>query len=68
MFDVVEAANWYSNLLNLPIEYFSSDGEIQAAIIQIGEVEMLFHPADAKMSPGNAGQVAYWSSMTLNKC
>lgn len=60
VFDVVEAANWYSKLLNLPVKYFNSDGKIKAAIIQVGRVETFFHPADAKMSPGSAGQVAYW--------
>ena len=58
VFDVVEAANWYSKLLNLPVKYFNSDGEIKAAIIQVGRVEMFFHPADAKMSPGSEGGTA----------
>jgi predicted enzyme related to lactoylglutathione lyase len=59
--DVVAAAQWYSQLLELPVTYFNSNGEIQGALINVGSVEMFFHVEDEKMSSGNAGQVAYWS-------
>ncbi|KAF3887974.1 MULTISPECIES: VOC family protein [Nostocales] len=59
--DVVVAANWYSQLLNLPIKYFYINNEVRGALINVIDVEMFFHQADEKMRPGNAGQIAYWS-------
>ncbi len=53
---VQEAAEWYSSVLQLPVsfvdEYFAS--------ISVGPVQLCFHPADAKVPAGRAGQVAYW--------
>ncbi|MBC1225083.1 hypothetical protein GNF10_21040 [Nostoc sp. UCD121] len=58
--DVVAAAQWYGELLNIPMNYFYIENEIRGALIHVGGVEMFFHLADEKMRPGNAGQVAYW--------
>ncbi|WP_392530085.1 VOC family protein [Nostoc sp. C117] len=58
--DVVAAAQWYGELLNIPMNYFYVENEIRGALIDVGGVEMFFHLADEKMRPGNAGQVAYW--------
>ncbi|MEH2111364.1 VOC family protein [Nostoc sp.] len=58
--DVVASAQWYGELLNIPINYFYVENEIRGASIDVGGVEMFFHVADEKMHPGNAGQVAYW--------
>ncbi|MBD2181049.1 glyoxalase [Planktothrix sp. FACHB-1355] len=65
--DVVAAAKWYSELLAIPVtNYFESDGKIRGASIQIGDVEMFLHLADAKMQPGHTGQVAYWRVDHIN--
>ncbi|MFS0519816.1 hypothetical protein ACEYW6_34670, partial [Nostoc sp. UIC 10607] len=53
--DVVAAAQWYSELLNIPMNYFYVENEIRRALIDVGGVEMFFHLADEKMRPGNAG-------------
>lgn len=65
--DVCIAAKWYSEFLELPIEYFDSNGEIEAALIKVGSVEIFFHPVDEKMSAGNAGQVAYWKVANFHR-
>ena len=54
--DVRAAAEWYSSVLQLPVSFL---GENFAAI-EVGSAQLCFHPADAKMPAGHAGQVAYW--------
>mgnify|MGYP002777733262 CR=1 FL=1 len=58
--DVVASAQWYSQLLNLPVKYFYVENEVRGASIDINGVEIFFHLTDEKMRSGNAGQVAYW--------
>jgi predicted enzyme related to lactoylglutathione lyase len=54
--DVQEAAQWYADLLQDVPEY----PDPNFALFRVGGVELCFHPADAKMCSGAAGQVAYW--------
>ncbi len=51
------AADWYAQLLNLPIINLGMPGIL---IIRVGSQDIFFHQADAKTTPGVAGQVAYW--------
>ncbi|GJD22943.1 hypothetical protein RIVM261_078990 [Rivularia sp. IAM M-261] len=57
--DVVTAAQWYSQLLDLPVKYFYVDNEIRGASIDINGVEIFFHFTDEMLGVlENAGQVA----------
>lgn len=50
------AATWYASLLERPVAFFDEN----FATIDVGSVQLCFHPADAKVPTGRAGQVAYW--------
>jgi predicted enzyme related to lactoylglutathione lyase len=50
------AAEWYSGALKSPVSFFDEN----FATIVVGSAQLCFHPADAKMPSGRAGQVAYW--------
>lgn len=51
------AAEWFSQLLELPI---STLGNPDHVCIRVGEQEIWFHQADEKTPSQTGGQVAYW--------
>jgi predicted enzyme related to lactoylglutathione lyase len=55
------AADWYASLLKVPATFFDDN----FARISIGGARLCFHLADAKVSAGRSGQVAYWRVASL---
>ncbi len=55
------SAAWYSSTLGLPISHVDNN----FAVIAVGSASLCFHPADAKVRAGRAGQVAYWRVASL---
>ena len=55
------SAQWYASTLGLPI----SRVDDHFAVIVAGSARLCFHPADAKVPSGRAGQVAYWRVASL---
>ncbi len=53
----LEAARWYAELFQSEIEW---QDEPDHFFLKVGDQEIWFHEADAKMASGAAGQVAYW--------
>lgn len=52
-----EAAVWYAQLFETEITVLDNPEHF---FIAIGQQQIWFHQADAKVSSGTAGQVAYW--------
>jgi predicted enzyme related to lactoylglutathione lyase len=57
------AANWYSQLLDLPITYLD---EPEHYFICTGAQDIWFSLADSKVPNGAAGHVAYWRVQDSN--
>ena len=57
------AAEWYAAVLKLPASFVDDN----FAFISVGPARLCFHPADAKVPAGRAGQVAYWRVPMLNE-
>src|SRR5579862_9250971 len=55
--DRLEAAQWYARLTDVPLTYLDNPEHF---FLRVGHQDIWFHTADAKMSAGTAGQVAYW--------
>ena len=51
------AAAWYSQLFGIEITWLKNPEHF---FIRIGNQDIWFHQADAKVPAGAAGQVAYW--------
>ena len=56
------AAEWYSSVLQSPASFTDEN----FAAISVGSARLCFHRADAKVSAGRGGQVAYWRVASLD--
>lgn len=57
-----EMARWYAEALGLGVVELMPGG---AVIVDVGAVELVFHPADAVKNPLGASTVVYWQSADL---
>ncbi|OKH33435.1 hypothetical protein NIES2101_39865 [Calothrix sp. HK-06] len=57
--DVVAAAQWYSQLLDLPVKYFYVENEVRGAAIDINGIKMFFHLTDEMQ--------AFWKCRSSSK-
>lgn len=61
--DVKKACGWYSRLLSVEPVYLLED----FPVLRVGNTELCFHMADAKVSSGKSGVVTYWRVADFNQ-
>lgn len=61
--DIEKACRWYSGLLSIEPVYLLED----FPVLRIGNTEICFHQADAKVSTGRSGVVTYWRVADFNQ-
>ncbi len=61
--DPEAALAWYASLFPGAVRKSSSDGTFQ--LLELGQVQLEFVPADSKVSSGPAGSVVYWHVPSL---
>lgn len=59
-----EVSAWYAGWLDVDPAWLEPGG---AAVLNVGEVELVFHPADPVKNPPGSSTVVYWHTRDLRQ-
>ncbi|MET8743804.1 VOC family protein [Streptomyces sp. NPDC004728] len=65
--DPEASARWWGELLDVPVRMDVSDAGDVYAWVEIGGVEVGFHPADDERNPRGGSPVVYWGVDDLDR-